>query len=161
DFGTDRTGPAPTGIDDHMCRFPVQGLANLDQLLDSGQRIFRLQQWPGLVLAGALELLCNRGAQIDNDPPLMQITTTLRRQDCASASRQNNARALGEGIDHAGLTGPEALLSLHVEYPGDVGTGDKLDFPVGIEKRHVELTGEHPANGTLAHSHGADEKYAA
>src|SRR5690606_11635770 len=161
DFGTDRTGPAPTGIDDHVCRFTVQGFTNLDQFLEPGQRIRSLKQWTGLVLAGALELLCYRSAQIHHYATLMQVAAALRCQDRPATRGKNNAGAPGQGIDHARLARPEALLALHIEYPGNIGTGDRLNFPVGIEEGHAELTGKHPADCALAHPHGADEKNAA
>ena len=93
-----------------------------------------LKQRSALSGPGPFQLLCNRDIEKHHHTCVSHDLAIVLRQN-RTASRGNDYLLLsGEICQHGRFASTEARLAFDIKNPGDIGTGPRLDFRVGIDK---------------------------
>ena len=79
---------------DDMCGLAVQRVAHGHELCQALPGIGRLQEGPVTVAGRTLQLDGNRGIELHNRAPVMQVTTIAFPHDGATGRRQHNLLTL-------------------------------------------------------------------
>src|SRR5688572_17855982 len=128
DVACDRGRRAAVGADGDGGDRAVERAAHECKLLEPGATVAGGEKGPVAALARALELLLDRGVQEDDRAARGEPLAVLGQQHRTAACRKDDARGRGERIDHVALADAEALLSLALEYVGDVDARARLDL---------------------------------
>ncbi len=157
DFHHDQAWGTLIRLDHNVRDFTVQRIPHSHQIGENLPGIGRLQQRTVAVPGGAVELLLNRGTEVNHPPASTQHLAVIRPEYRAAASCQHDALYLTQLLDGGMLPLPEALLALYIEYQRDACTGALFDLLVGIPKREAKLLGEQAPDGAFASPHRAHE----
>lgn len=146
------------GVDQDMRQFPVEGFPDAHELSQPAPAVIGEQQWTVLVVRGALQLLLDRGMQINHDAALAQSLAVFRAQYGASSRGEDNARLPGEFFYGLDFTLAKAFLTLDFEDQGNAGAGAFFDDFVRVDELIAERTRQKAPGGAFAGAHGADQK---
>src|SRR5690606_15439827 len=131
----DQARRALVRLDHDIGYLAVQRIANRHEIGQNLPGVGRLQQWPIAIAGSAIELLIDRGTQIDDAPAHLQYPAVLRPQHRTSSGRQNDTNQLTQIRDGMVLPLAKSLLALNVEYQRNAGTRSPLDLFVGVPER--------------------------
>ena len=109
-------------------------------------------------VAGSLELLLNRGLQVNHRAALGEHAPVVGIDHGAAAGGQDDAIHARQAFDRFPFAQPKSRLALLVEDIRDIDPGSGLDISIAVVKGESQEARQMPADGGLARTHGTDEK---
>ena len=127
----------------------------LDQLL---LRVRVIEQGPVAPVARPLELLADRGLEVDHGAAFGEHAPIVDVDHRAAARGDHHAVKTREALDRLLFAQPEPRLALFLEDEGDVDARSGLDVRVAVVEGESQQAREMAAHGGLAGAHGADQE---
>src|SRR5690606_21956065 len=107
-------------LDDDVGNLPVERVTNSHQIPEHLGRIGRAQKWPIAVTRRPVDLLLDRGMQVDDSPSRMQSLTILWTHHRPTARGQHQTILLRQLGNYCLLPLTKALLTLDIEDPRNI-----------------------------------------
>src|SRR5580692_2442227 len=140
---------APVGRHRDVGDFGVELRTVAHQLGELLLRIGVIEQRPVAPMARPLELLADRGFEIDHGAALREHAAILHRDHGAPAGGDDYPRKAREALDGLPFALPEARLALLLEYEGDIDPRPRLDVGIAIVKAEAQEPRQMAPHGGL------------
>jgi len=144
-------------IDDEMCGFPIERIAQRMQFFELAKGILHAQQRSITIMPGTLEQHERWNIEIDHPAGIVQAFPVFRAQDDAATGGEYDVRPRSQFGDRQRFPAPESFLALDLEDGRDRHTGTGDDFMVGIIEAATETSCELSSYGRLSGPHQANE----